>query len=173
MDASLTTSQVERKLIEAYITLPPISSGDQVKTDGWWEWQTRVLCVPLLCCLLCLSHPAAFCVIHRGPFMCRMIAWTGPGRSQVTAGWESHLSSLLLTTMAAECERWLSISSDGWRLLSALKRRIWGEREDGLLYCVFLCGWRFDAAGVRYRWYAWCIVWEENAELQCDYWLRD
>lgn len=34
MDASLTTSQVERKLIEAYITPPPISSGAQVKTDG-------------------------------------------------------------------------------------------------------------------------------------------
>lgn len=73
--------------------------------------------------------PAFLCVICIGPLVCVANAWTGPGRSQVTASHEPHPSSLPLTTIAAVPQWWHSTCSDGWQLLLALKRKCRERRK--------------------------------------------
>lgn len=131
-----TTSLLKRKLIEACTAhIIAHTSLTQVAPilfsspgENWWmrgitnEGPCVHSSVVLLPLHLIVLFPACLCVVCSGPLVCVANAWTGPGRSQVTGGYEPHLSSLVLTTKAVVPQRWLSTCRDGWRLLLALKR---------------------------------------------------
>lgn len=95
--------------------------------------------------------PACLCVACSGPLVCVCVAnaWSGAGRSQVTAAREPHLSSLASdnngrgsSAVTFHLRRWMA-AIVGFEERNAGRE----EGEDGFLYIIFHCERRFDAAG--------------------------
>lgn len=145
------TSLIERKLIDvcaAHIIAHP--SLMQVTPilfsspgENWWmrAVTNEGPCVVLLPLHLFVLFPACLCVICIGPLVCVADAWTGPGRSQVTAGpWASPLLFAFdnngrgPSAVTLHLQWWMAAIVD-------VNERSVGreESEDGFLYIIFHC----------------------------------
>lgn len=125
MDVSLSSPHVVRQRIAAYVALPrPTFLFSSPGEDWGIKGMTNDAPLHSSSLLSPLSPPSHCLLCHLPPSHVRGDGAAGPRRSRVTAGGGPHLSSLLLTTMAAGCVRWLSVATDGCLFLSALKRRI-------------------------------------------------